>query len=225
MRTGFYRFCILASGGIGLLMACSNPDVDLGKATGATYEDPCPTDAGIGFDGNMADAPWLPDAPDILDASPDVSWPPIDASTPDSWVPPTGDSLFVDGMACSTIDTDGQTREWPHWAITVEAHCPTLGYVRVRVDSYANIAYPQTCSVATTVQLHLPWGGVVPDAGDAGWGGTSLFEAGYSDGHCTVASGPTMVAPARGLELSALVEDVYGSGLTHFVYYRADDAP
>jgi len=207
-------------------MACSGPAVDLGKATGATYEDPCATDASTSadassppFDASIPDA-WF-DAPYIADSGTDAPWA-ADGAVPDVYVPPPGDSLSVDGMPCWIIDTSGETREWPQWGISVLASCPVLGSVHVRIDSYANIPYPQSCSVATTVRMYLPWGGL-SDGGEAG--APSYFEAGYSDGSCTVTSGPTMLTPTRALEYTAVVEDASGIAFGHFIYFRADGLP
>jgi hypothetical protein len=227
-------------------MACSGPTTELGKATGAQeatdWGDPCPTDAG-----------YLPDGQPIPDGSypSDVSTPPPDGSTnpwdasfdapydpdgsyppdapyqPDVYVPQPA-QLILDGAYCAIIDTDGQTREWPHWGIMIHAWCPAAGEVRLSIDSYANISYPQTCSVATNIWLSTTAGigGGAGEAGvDAGNFYYTYYEAGLGEGTCSVTSGPRTWDPSAGLAFTATVVDSVGLGFSRHVSYRADNAP
>jgi hypothetical protein len=121
--------------------------------------------------------------------------------------------LYVDDVACTSQPTSA-SREWPTWAVGGRGECAVIGPVTFVVASEASIAYPQSCSVATSVLAMI---GHDPDGSI-----TYLhFVANVSTGACVIASGPSLTGPATPLAFTATVIDSRDPRRSHRISYRA----
>lgn len=121
--------------------------------------------------------------------------------------------LAIDGTVCSEVDVSGSADQWPQYGFVFHGSCPSVGPVAGGIHSRSDIAYPQPCSVATSLGFGLPFLG-----SDAGY---LDFIADATHGSCTVTSGPTTADPAGALAFEGTIVSANDPAQTHRVTYRA----
>ena len=148
---------------------------------------------------------------DRVDAGDDANPAPVDGGTGSVGTEAPG--LWVEGKACSSIQTDQGYRTWPDWAVSIRASCGAMGLVRVFVEGRADVPYPQQCSVVTSVSLGFD---VEGDAGSLYWIANS------SRGTCKVFSGPNLVQPATPIHFEATVQNYFDASKSRSAKYVAE---
>lgn len=147
---------------------------------------------------------------DEIDAGPAE----VDVSPPPS---PLSRHMTVDDVPCVVTSERSGAREWPIWALFIEGTCGTLGGVHIFVESSAQIPYPQACGIATAVDVSTE-----PD-GDGGFVGS--YRAGFSQGSCTLTTGPSSTLPNTGLSFTANVVSPHDASRVRRISFRAEDTP
>ncbi|MBX3208921.1 MAG: hypothetical protein KF764_28070 [Labilithrix sp.] len=145
----------------------------------------------------------------------------VDRSRADVDAPPPPSPLLrhltVDDVPCAITSERVGGRQWPVWAFLIEGTCGALGGVRILAESSAQIPYPQACGIATTVDVST---GADGDGGFGGW-----YIAGFSQGSCTLSTGPSSTLPNTGLAFTANVVNPHDASRVRRISYRAESSP
>lgn len=170
-----------------LLFACRGEGLDVGST-------------------QLLDAPPRADAQPLADHEPLVDR----ASEPESPELPPG--FVIDGVPCpSVVASGGDADGWPAWRISLNGPCASFGQITGFVNARADLAYPQRCSVATTLAFTIP-----PES-DAG---LLDFGADAVRGSCVLTSGPSSSNPSAPLVFEATLVFQFDASRTHHVTYR-----
>ncbi|MBX3208922.1 MAG: hypothetical protein KF764_28075 [Labilithrix sp.] len=138
----------------------------------------------------------------------------VDASAADLGAGSLSTRLYVDDVPC-VLTREGRPQGPGAWRLQLDGTCGAIGAVLILVESDSEILYPQSCGIATSIYSWLD------SDGDAG---VVAYEAGFSHGSCSIASGPSATTPDAGVAFTATVVDGRG-GRSRRLSYRAEGAP
>jgi hypothetical protein len=154
----------------------------------------------------------------------------VDAGPASGWKGPSGPTqpgFFVDGIACTGVTVQIDTKGAPcgkTWMLGVTATCGALGAVTLDALSQDDIPYPQACNDTREITCDVVGsGGTSVSLSINGDGGGDQWSSNTAPGGCAVNGGPSPNAESTPFSMSGLATN--GVGQSHTWSYDATPGP